>query len=295
VSRPRLSISCVPTDRGPRFARFARAVEEFGFDGLWVADHTHVPVDRRSPYPGGGDLPDRYRRNLEPLAALAMAASVTSRIRLGTGVLLAGARDPIVTAKALATIDQQSGGRLAVGVGHGWNREELADHGVEFATRRKRTRESVAVMRRLWESSIAAYDGCYTHLSPSWSWPKPERRPPVLVGGAAGPRVFAEVEEFGDGWIAVGGSGLGPAVAALRAVLERRDRDPAALEVVVFTTARQASEAKTSALGEAGATEVAFEILLTDPVSPFRAVEELAEAIAVTPGPPVPAAGHSRP
>ena len=292
MSGPRLSISCVPTDRGPRFARFAQAVEEHGFDGLWVPDHTHVPVDRRSPRPGGGELPDRYRRNLEPLVALATAAAVTTRIRLGTGVLLAGARDPIVTAKALATIDQQSGGRLAVGVGHGWNREELADHGVEFAGRRARTREAVAVMRRLWEDQVAAYDGRYTRLSPSWAWPKPVGRPPVLVGGAASPRVVAEVGEYGDGWIAVGGSGLAPAVAALRTELARRGRDPGSLEVVVLsatgtgatgTGAAADLAAKLDAFGRAGATEVAFEIAVTDPVRPLRDLERLADELGLSP------------
>ena len=147
----RYSVTMVATDRGLGIADVARAVEERGLDGLWVPDHTHIPVSRQTPYPLGGELPERYQRNLDPLVALAMAAAVTSLIRVGTGVLLAAQRDPIVTAKALATIDQQSGGRLAVGVGYGWNLEEMRDHGVDPATRRARLREHVLAMRRLWE------------------------------------------------------------------------------------------------------------------------------------------------
>ncbi|HZC11093.1 MAG TPA: LLM class F420-dependent oxidoreductase, partial [Mycobacterium sp.] len=256
----RYSVTLVATDRGSRVADIARAVEELGLDGLWIPDHTHIPVSRDSPYPLGGELPERYRRNLEALSAVAMAAAATSRIRVGTGVLLAALRDPIVTAKALATIDQQSGGRVAVGVGYGWNREEMADHGVDPATRRARTREHVLAMRNLWECEIACYKGRFVSIASSWSWPKPAQRPlPVLVGGAPSRVVFEHVAEFGAGWIPVGGHDMSDAVARLRDRVAVAGRDPDSLEVIPFTSAAT-DPAKVDALQRAGATEIAFDI-----------------------------------
>jgi probable F420-dependent oxidoreductase len=276
----RYSVTLVATDRGPRVADIARAVEELGLDGLWISDHTHIPVSRDSPYPLGGELPDRYRRNLEALSAVAMAAAATSRIRVGTGVLLAALRDPIVTAKALATIDQQSGGRVAVGVGYGWNREEMADHGVDPATRRARTREHVLAMRNLWECEIACYDGRFVSISPSWSWPKPVQRPlPVLVGGAPTRVVFEHVVEFGAGWIPVGGHGLSDAVARLRDRVAVADRDPDSLEVIPFTS-DVADHQKVDVLQRAGATEIAFDISAEDESATRRALDRIAQFVA---------------
>jgi probable F420-dependent oxidoreductase len=276
----RYSVTVVATDRGPRVADIARAVEELGLDGLWIPDHTHIPVSRDSPYPLGGELPDRYRRNLEALSAVAMAAAATSRIRVGTGVLLAALRDPIVTAKALATIDQQSGGRVAVGVGYGWNREEMADHGVDPATRRARTREHVLAMRNLWECEIARYEGRFVSISPSWSWPKPVQRPlPMLVGGAPTRVVFEHVVEFGAGWIPVGGHGLSDAVARLRDRVAVAGRDPDSLEVIPFTSG-VADHHKVDVLQRAGATETAFDISAEDESATRRALDRIAQFVA---------------
>lgn len=279
--RPRFGISCVLTDRDIPVTELAVAVEERGFDGLWLPDHTHIPTSRRSPYPLGGDLPERYRRNVEPLVALGMAAAATSRIRVGTGILLACLRDPIITAKALATIDAQSRGRLAVGIGHGWNREEIADHGVDPATRRARTREHVLAMRELWERDVAEFDGRFVSFSPSWSWPKPVQRPlPVLLGGAPGARVFGEIADYGHGWIPVGGSGLASAVTRLRAVVAGRGRDPGALEIVPFSSGTGVTPAKLDVFEQAGATEVVFEIAVTDRSVALAQLDGLAELIA---------------
>jgi probable F420-dependent oxidoreductase len=276
----RYSVTLVATDRGPRVADIARAVEELGLDGLWIPDHTHIPVSRDSPYFLGGELPDRYRRNLEALSAVAMAATATSRIRVGTGVLLAALRDPIVTAKALATIDQQSGGRVAVGVGYGWNREEMADHGVDPATRRARTREHVLAMRNLWECEIACYDGGFVSITPSWSWPKPAQRPlPVLIGGAPTRVVFEHVAEFGAGWIPVGGHDMSDAVARLRDRVAVAGRDPDSLEVIPFTSAAT-DPAKVDALQRAGATEIAFDISADDEAHSRRALDRVAAFVA---------------
>lgn len=276
----RYSVAIVATDRGPGIAGAAVAVEERGFDGLWLPDHTHIPVSRQTPYPLGGELPEQYARVLDPLAGLAMAAAVTERIRLGTGVLLAAQRDPIVTAKALATIDHQSGGRLVVGVGYGWNVEEMRDHGVDPATRRGRTREHVLAMRALWEDEVASYSGQHVRFEPSWSWPKPVQRPlPVLVGGAPATSVFAHVAEFGQGWVPVGGHGLAEAVPRLREQVAAAGRDPGGLQIVPFTTAR-AEHAKLDAYERAGATEVCFGVDAGDGPSVRAVLDRLAALTA---------------
>jgi probable F420-dependent oxidoreductase len=272
----RYSVTMVATDRTLRVTDVARAVEERGLDGLWIPDHTHIPVSRQTPYPLGGELPERYLRGLDPLTSLAMAAAVTSRIRVGTGVLLAAQRDPIVTAKALATIDDQSGGRLAVGVGYGWNIEEMRDHGVDPATRRGRVREHVLSMRRLWEDEAASYRGEHLSFAPSWSWPKPVQRPlPVLVGGAATPTVFAHIAEFGQGWVPTGGRPLADGVPRLRELVAAAGRDPGGLEIIPFVTA-QTDHRRIDALERAGATEIAFDIQPGDGPTVRGALDRLA-------------------
>jgi probable F420-dependent oxidoreductase len=197
---------------------------------------------------------------LETLTALTIAAAVTSRIRVGTGVLLLAQRDPIVTSKALATLDQQFGGRVVVGVGYGWNYEEMADHGVDPATRRARTREHVLAMRSLWEDEVASYSGRHVCLSPSWAWPKPTQQPlPVLLGGSSSDKLFAQIAEFGQGWIPLGGKDLASSAAALRERYEAAGRDPHDLEIVPFT-GYQMDHSKLDVWEKAGATEVAFDL-----------------------------------
>jgi probable F420-dependent oxidoreductase len=270
----RYSVSVVATDQSISVTALATLLEESGFDGLWLPDHTHVPVARRSPYPPGGELPERYKRTLDPLVALTSAAAVTTRLRIGTGILLAGARDPIVTAKALATLDHLSDGRLRVGVGYGWNLEELADHGVDPATRRARTREHVEAMQALWRDEKAAFSGQYVTFEPAWSWPKPRQDPlPVLLGAAATDRVFDHVATFAHGWIPVGGAHLADAVRRLKERCSAHHRDPSSLEIIPFTSS-EASHDKLDAFARAGATEVAFEVRLTDPGHDY--VEEIA-------------------
>jgi probable F420-dependent oxidoreductase len=173
---------------------------------------------------------------------MAMVAAVTERVRVGTGIALLAERDPIVTAKEVATIDHCSGGRVSLGIGYGWNIEELEDHGGSKATRRAVVRERVLAMQSLWADDEAAFDGDHVHLSPSWSWPKPVQKVrgrtgvPVLVGGAAGPILFRHIAEFADGWIPVGGAGVAAAMADLRTAAEDAGRDPSELTVVPFGT-----------------------------------------------------------
>ncbi|WP_162461921.1 LLM class F420-dependent oxidoreductase [Mycolicibacterium sp. CBMA 234] len=268
------------TDHSARVADIARDVESRGLDGLWIPDHTHIPASRETAYPLGGELPDRYRRNLETLTAMAMAASVTTRIRVGSGVLLAAQRDPIVTAKALATIDQQSGGRVAVGVGYGWNVDEMRDHGVDPATRRARTREHVLAMQQLWERETASYQGKFLTVAPAWSWPKPAQHPlPVLIGGAGTPKLFDHIAEYGSGWIPLGGRGLDTAIPRLRDRVAAAGRDPGLLEVVPFV-AGTPDHGKVDVFERAGVTEVVFDISAEDPAVSQRTLDRVGEFVA---------------
>jgi probable F420-dependent oxidoreductase len=276
----RYSITMVATDLTLPIVDLARAVEDRGLDGIWLPDHTHIPVSRSSPYPLGGELPEQYKRMVEPLVALAMAGAVTHRIRLGTGIMLAAQRDPIVSSKALATIDQQSGGRVVVGVGYGWNTDEMASHGVDPATRRAKTREHVLAMRRFWEDDVASFEGAHVEVAPSWSWPKPQQRPlPVLMGGAPGPVLFDQIAEFAQGWIPLGGRGLAEAIPRLRERVAATGRDPAALEIVPFIGS-ETHHGKMDSLQHAGVTEVAFHLPSLGSTEVLRTLDGLAEFVA---------------
>jgi len=190
------------TDRSMAVADFARAAAERGFDAVLLPEHTHIPVSTRSPYPGGGDLPERYRRTLDPYVALSVVAAQT-RLKIGTCISLVAQHDPIALAKTIATLDFISGGRFSLGVGYGWNAPELANHGRDAAKRRAIVREHVALMRALWEENEAEFHGDHVSLSPSWAWPKPVRQPsvPVLLGCQLTPRGCGEITGWADGWI----------------------------------------------------------------------------------------------
>jgi probable F420-dependent oxidoreductase len=227
------------TDRTMHPLALAREAEARGLHSLYLPEHTHIPVSRRTPPPtGGAELADEYKRTLDPLVALAAAATVTDRILLGTGICVVAQREPIVTAKAIATLDAVSGGRFVFGVGFGWNEDEIADHGVSMPDRRAVAREHVLVMQRLWRDDVAEFHGEHVELPPSWSWPKPVQRPgpPVLVGGAPGPKLFRHVAEYADGWIPIGGAGIRGALPDLHRACEAAGRDPAALRIVPFGT-----------------------------------------------------------
>jgi len=196
-----LGVALFATDLTSDVRDVARAAEDAGFESLFVAEHTHIPTARTTPYPMGGDLPDEYARTYDPLVALTAAAAVTERLRVGTGVCLVVERDPIVLAKEVSTLDVLSNGRVLLGVGAGWNVEELAHHGVEFTDRWDVLRERVELMQQLWTNDVASYDGKHASLQPSWQWPKPvQPRVPVLVG-AAGKRAMKLAVEIGGGWM----------------------------------------------------------------------------------------------
>ena len=183
-------------------ASFARAAEDRQYESLWFPDHTHIPVERRSAWPGGPTLPRHYYRTFDPFVALSIAAAVTTTIKLATGVCLLVERDPIITAKEIASLDHLSGGRFVFGVGGGWNIEEMENHGVDPSHRFKLLREKVLAMKAIWTDDEASYHGDLVTVQPAFSWPKPIQRPhpPVLIGGDA-PNTFARIVSYGDGWI----------------------------------------------------------------------------------------------
>ncbi len=234
----KFGVTMFMTDQTIGPAVLAREVEARGLHSLYVPEHTHIPTSRKTPPATGvAELPEEYKRTLDPFVALAMAAAVTERLVVGTGICLVAQRDPIVTAKAVATLDTQSGGRFVFGVGFGWNEDEIEAHGVDMKRRRDIAREHMLAMKALWTDEVASFDGEFVHLAPSWSWPKPAAgRPPVLIGGAAGPKLFAQVAEYADGWIPIGGAGVRAAMEDLARACEARGRDPLTLRVVPFGT-----------------------------------------------------------
>jgi probable F420-dependent oxidoreductase len=181
---------------------FARLVEQRGHGSLLFPEHTHIPAGRESPYPGGGDLPRKYAHTYDLFVALSAAAAATSKLRVGSGICLVIERDPIITAKEVASIDDLSGGRMDFGVGAGWNREEMVNHGTDPRVRMKVMAERVEAMKAIWTQEEASYHGEYVNFDRIWSWPKPAQRPhpPVVVGGN-GPTVLERVLRFGDAWM----------------------------------------------------------------------------------------------
>lgn len=228
-------VTMFATDLAMPVHELARDAEDRGFHSLYVSEHTHIPTSRETPPPTGSDeLDESYLRTVDPLISLAAAATVTSSILLGTAVALPAQHDPIAYAKAVATLDLVSGGRVVLGVGYGWNKEELRDHGVEFGDRRAVVRETMLLCQSLWSGDVGGFRGAHVSVSQSWSWPKPVQQPRVrtLLGSGAGPKSFADVAEWCDGWIPFGGSGLKEALPELRRVVAETGRDPDGLHIV---------------------------------------------------------------
>ena len=233
----RFGVTIFLTDKSIGPAELAREVEGRGYASLYLPEHTHIPVSRRTPPPTGDtELAEEYRRTLDPLVALMAAGAVTEHLRLGTGIALAAQREPIVTAKAIATLDHLTSGRVTVGVGFGWNEDELQHHGVTMRERRAVCREHVMAMQALWRDDEASFAGEHVSFSASWSWPKPAQRggPPILLGGAAGPTLFRHIAEYGRGWIPIGGAGIAAALPDLHRAVADAGRNPDDLEIVPF-------------------------------------------------------------
>jgi len=225
-----------PTDSSMRFPDLAVAAEERGFESIWVAEHSHIPASRRTPYPGGGELPKMYYEAMDPFVALASAAGVTRTLKLATGVCLLIQRDPIQTAKQVASLDQLSRGRCLFGIGGGWNAEEMANHGTRFDKRFRILRERVEAMKAIWSEEQAAYHGEFVNFDPIFAWPKPVQKPhpPIHVGGGF-PGAAKRAIRYGNGWIPVGDpQGALARMPELRKMAEEAGRNPASIEVSIY-------------------------------------------------------------
>lgn len=272
-----IGLAFFSTDLAMSPVELAVEAEARGFDSLYLPEHTHIPTSRRTPPPtGDAELAEEYRRSLDPYVALAAASSVTARIRLGTGIALVAQHDPITLAKEIATLDRLSGGRVVLGIGYGWNHEEMEHHGIDVKRRRARVRETMLAMQALWSQEVASFEGEFVRFGPSWQWPKPlqQPRPRVLLGGAAGPTLFDHVAEYGDGWLPIGGAGLREALVLLRRAVEARGRDFASLHVVPMGVVPDA--AKLAHYASLGCTEVALRL----PSAPRDAVLPVLDAFA---------------
>ncbi|MEV8568305.1 TIGR03619 family F420-dependent LLM class oxidoreductase [Streptomyces sp. NPDC051322] len=272
----RLSTTIFLTDLTVTPVRLARELEQRGFAGLYLPEHTHIPVERTTPYPAGGELPDEYGRTLDPFVALAQAAAVTDTLTLGTGITLIAQHDPIDLAKQIATLDHLSGNRFTLGLGFGWNKEEAADHGVQWAERRAVGWDRLALMRSLWAAEPTAYTGTFGSVRASHAHPKPRGgRVRTLVGGAAGPQLFARIAEYADGWLPIGGRGLSESIPALRQVWTDAGRDPATLQVVPYAVVPSAG--KLARFAELGIEEVVLQLPPGDEKTVLRALDAYAE------------------
>jgi probable F420-dependent oxidoreductase len=278
----RIGVMIFPTDRTIAPDELAREVEARGLASLYVPEHTHIPVDH-SPYPAGGELPEMYKRTLDPFVALGAAAAVTSELRLGTGICLVAQHDPIDLAKQVASIDHLSGGRFDLGIGYGWNRPETEHHGVAFADRRAYVHEAIAAMKQLWTEEEASYAGDHVSFGPSYAWPKPIQRPhpPILLGAALGPKAKAALVEHCDGWLPIGGRGLEDRIPEVRGALEEAGRDPDAFTFHVYGSKPDADRLRY--FEELGVSQTSFWLPSEEPSQVIRALDayaRLAEEVA---------------
>ncbi|MFD9932352.1 TIGR03619 family F420-dependent LLM class oxidoreductase [Streptomyces massasporeus] len=278
----RIAVTIFLTDETITPTRLARELEDRGFAGLYLPEHTHIPVERTTPYPAGGDLPPEYGRTLDPFVALGQAAAVTERLGLGTGITLVAQHDPIALAKQIATLDHLSGGRFTLGLGFGWNVEEAADHGVRWSARRELVRDRMALMRALWSEQPVAYEGEFGGVRASHAYPKPVREPrgPVvgprtLVGGAAGPKLFTHISEYADGWLPIGGRGLGEALPVLRTVWADAGRDPRALQIVPYAV--HPTPGKLAHYADLGIEEIVAQLPPAGETEVLKALDGLAD------------------
>ena len=233
----KIGIYIFATDYTIRIDELAREAEQRGFESLFIPEHTHIPASRRSPWPGGPELPREYWHTLDPFVALGYAAAATSTIRLGTGICLLTERDPIVNAKEVATLDLLSGGRFELAIGAGWNAEEMENHGTAFATRFRVMSERARAMKVIWAEEEAEFHGEFVDFDPIWSWPKPVQtpNPPILVGGETD-HTLRRVVEWADGWFPRGRGGFDPAegMARLKRIADEAGRSMDTINVSLF-------------------------------------------------------------
>jgi probable F420-dependent oxidoreductase len=257
----RVGVFYFPTDYGIDISELAQALEARGYESLFLCEHTHIPVSRRTPFPGGGDLPKRYAHTHDPFIALSFAAAATRTLVLGTGICLVPQHDPIVTAKTIASLDQMSGGRFVFGIGGGWNVEEMENHGATYTTRFKLMRERILAMKALWTEEEASFHGELVNIDPVWSYPKPRQRPypPILLGGETD-YTLKRVVEYCDGWFPRAGGNFDPhkAVDRLRQAASAAGRDFSTLSITAFRAPADAAALAT--YRDAGIQRVLLEV-----------------------------------
>ncbi|MGE5445858.1 MAG: LLM class F420-dependent oxidoreductase [Ignavibacteriales bacterium] len=256
-------VSIFATEYAMHPADLARALEERGFESLWLPEHTHIPASRRSPWPRGKDLPKEYWHTYDPFVALTAAAMATTRLRIATGICLIVERDPITTAKEVASLDQLSGGRFIFGIGGGWNAEEMKNHGTDFKKRWRVLRERILAMKEVWTQEEAEFHGEFVNFDKIWSYPKPIQKPhpPILMGGD-GPTTFDRVIEFCDGWLPteIELAVIPEKIAILRQKAEAAGRDPKQISVsyIYFYYSANPDQRVINELEKAGVERVIF-------------------------------------
>jgi probable F420-dependent oxidoreductase len=255
----------------------ARELDERGFESLWFAEHTHIPASRESPWPGGPELPRDYWSSYDLFVALGAAAAASKRIKLGSGVCLVIEHDPIVLAKAVATVDRISNGRMLFGIGGGWNREEMANHGTAWRSRWRLLRERVLAMKEIWTQQEAEYHGEFVNFDKIWCDPKPVQKPhPPIIMGGDGPTTFDRIVEYGDGWMPILRPHTNPVarIPELHARLREAGRNPESAPVSIFFA--PPDRAKLDALEAAGVSRAIFGL----PSAPRDAVLRRLDAFA---------------
>lgn len=264
------------TDYSISPTELAVELEQRGIESVWLPEHSHIPLSRESPWPGGADLPKRYYDTLDPLVTLGAMAAVTTRLKLATGICLLVQRDPIHLAKETATIDRLSNGRLMLGVGGGWNAEEMADHGTEFKSRFKLMRERIQALKTIWTESKPEYHGEYVDFPPMMQWPKPvqDPHPPIIVGGGF-PHGARRAAEYGDGWIPLGARGwdVAETLPKFRTMVEEAGRNPDELSISVFGV--PPTEDDVARFRDAGVDRITLSLASTDRDAALRSLDTI--------------------
>ena len=277
VDEAKFGVSIFPTDYSIQPVEIAKEAEARGFQSLFFPEHTHIPTNRNTPFPGGGELPKQYWHSHDPFVALGACAAVTSEIRLGTGICLIIERDPITTAKEIATLDMISNGRTIIGIGAGWNREEMENHGADFKNRWAVVKEKVEAMRAIWTDEEPEYHGKYVDFDPIWSYPKPIQNggPPIWMG-ANSKWVFERIADYADGWMPIGGLGSGNMIR-LKEALDSKNRKIEDLTLALFGGPKD--RAQIVGRIEQGFDEVIFSLPSEGPDQVLPLLDEYADIV----------------
>ena len=279
-----IGVSIFATDTTLQPVALGRAVEERGFESLWLPEHSHIPSSRATPWggvAGAAPLPEMYWRTHDQFLALAAVAATTETLILGTGITLVAQRDPIWLAKQVASLDVISDGRVIFGIGYGWNKEEMANHGVAYLERRAILRENILAMKEIWANEEASFAGDYVKIEPSWSWPKPIQRPhpPIVLGGGAGPKTFGDIAEFCDGWMPIAGRHeFTSKVESLHEAARAAGRDPASLSLGIFGAPADADQLRDFAA--AGVTRAVLPVPSRSPDEVLARLDAYAPLVA---------------